>query len=524
MEKVIVLDFGGQYTHLIARRIRELGVYSEILPFNTPVNELASEDIAGIILSGGPRSVHEEDSPRCSQKILELNKPVLGICYGHQLIAYLSGGIVEKGEKAEFGKTILKIIKKDKLFEGLSSEEIVWMSHRDQVMELPSDFEILAKTENTPIAAFRHKKRDIYGVQFHPEVIHTVNGRKILENFLYKICSCKGDWRPEDFIEEKINEIRRTVGENERVVCALSGGVDSSTTAVIVSKAIGDRLVCIFVDHGFLREGEVEEVLKTMKKMGVNVKLVDAKERFMKKLKGVRDPEKKRRIIGEEFIRVFEEEARKIENVKWLAQGTIYPDRVESGRVGVGTSTIKSHHNVGALPERMNLKLIEPLRDLYKDEVRRVARRLGLPRELIRRHPFPGPGLAVRIIGEVTPEKLEICRKANKIVEEELKKSGWYDKVWQGFAVVGDDKWTGVLGDKRALGYIVTVRIVKSEDGMTADWVRIPYDVLERIGSRITNEVSGVTMVTYAISSKPCLLYTSPSPRDLSTSRMPSSA
>lgn len=503
MEKVVILDFGGQYTHLIARRVRELGVYSEIKSFTTPVEKLTEKGVKGIILSGGPKRILDRDSPKCSTEIFNLNIPVLGICYGHQLIAHLLGGKVSKGVVGEYGKTILEIREINELFKGLSGREIVWMSHFDSVASLPCELKILASTKNTPVAAFKHVSKKIYGVQFHPEVRHTVNGKVVLKNFLFEICGCSGGWKPEDIVKEKVNEIRNMVGGDEAVICALSGGIDSATTALIASRAIGERLTCIFVDHGFLRKGEVQEVLETMRKMNVKVRYVDARERFAEKLRGIQDPEEKRKIIGEEFIKVFEEEAKKIRNVKWLAQGTIYPDRVESGAVGRETSRIKSHHNVAALPKKMNLKLIEPLRDLYKDEVRKVAKKLGLPDEVVYRHPFPGPGLAVRIIGEVTPEKLRISRAANAILEEELKKTGLYREVWQAFIVVGNDKWTGVMGDERREGYIVTIRIVKSEDGMTADWVQIPYEVLEKISNRITNEVKGVTMVTYAISSKP---------------------
>ncbi len=500
---VLVIDFGGQYTHLIARRIRQLKVYSETRPFTISIDEIVKLRPKGIILSGGPRSVYTDNSPKVDKRIFDLGIPILGICYGHQLIAYMLGGKVIKST-GEYGKAILKIYDtEDPLFKGLNEEEIVWMSHRDSVIELPGDFKVLASTEITPIAAFKHKYKPIYGVQFHPEVVHTKNGLKMLSNFLFDICKCTPSWNPKDLIADLISYIRRKVGPNERVLCAVSGGVDSTTTAVLVHRAIGDRLVAVFVDHGLLRKGEPEFVVKTLRNMGLNLIHINAKERFLSKLKGVSDPEEKRKIIGEEFIRIFEEIARKIPNLKWLAQGTIYPDVIESGRVGAGAARIKSHHNVGGLPERMNLKLLEPLKYFYKDEVREIARALGIPDEIVRRHPFPGPGLAVRIIGEVTEEKLRIVREASAIVEEELKRAGLYDKVWQAFAVVGDDKWVGVLGDERYVGYIVIVRIVESVDAMTADWVRVPYEVLDRISRRITREVEGVTMVTYAITSKP---------------------
>ncbi len=501
-DTVLVIDFGGQYTHLIARRIRELRVYSEIVPYYRALEVVRKIRPKGVILSGGARSVLEENSPKIPHKLLRMRLPILGIRYGHQLIAYLYGGLVSSGE-GEYGRTKLTLLEPDPLFEDWSSSEIVWMSHRDRVEQLPRSFIPLARTEKSPIAAFKHRVLPIYGVQFHPEVVHTPKGKILLRNFLFKICGCTPWWNPEDLIDRMIKEIRRKVKPNEKVICAVSGGVDSTTTAVLVHRAIGDRLVAVFVDHGLLRKGEAEATVRTLRKLGINVIYIDARERFLSKLKGVKNPEEKRRIIGEEFIKVFEEVASKIKGIRWLAQGTIYPDRIESGRVGAGSSRIKSHHNVGALPKKMKLKLLEPLRDLYKDEVRALARRLGIPEEIVNRHPFPGPGLAVRIIGEVTPEKLRIAREASAIVEEELKKAGLYDKVWQAFAVVGDDKWVGVMGDERAVGHIVIVRIVESIDGMTADWARVPHEVLERISSRITSEVKGVTMVTYAITSKP---------------------
>ena len=445
----------------------------------------------------------EEGAPRVDSRILELNIPVLGICYGHQLLALMLGGEVRKGERGEYGKALLRILKKDIIFRGLDEEEIVWMSHRDLVVKLPSNVEVLASTEVTRIAAFRHKEKPIYGLQFHPEVSHTPRGKLVLRNFLYEICRCKGTWNPVSLIDDIVNDIKEKVKPDEKVLCAVSGGVDSVTTAILVHKAVGDRLIVVFVNHGFLRKNEPEQVLKFLKGMGINVIYVDASERFMRRLRGVKDPEEKRKIIGEEFIKIFEEIADKLKGVKWLAQGTIYPDRIESGAVGARPARIKSHHNVAGLPQRMKLKLLEPLRDFYKDEVRAIARRLGVPEEIVTRHPFPGPGLAIRIIGEITPEKLRIVREASAIVEEELRKANLYDKVWQAFAVVGDDKWVGVMGDERKLGYIVTVRIVESIEAMTADWVRIPYEVLERISNRITSEVDGVTMVTYAITSKP---------------------
>ncbi|MCD6421597.1 MAG: glutamine-hydrolyzing GMP synthase [Thaumarchaeota archaeon] len=503
--RVLVVDFGGQYTHLIARRCRELGVYSEIIYPEDLEDELEKSDVGGVILSGGPRSVFDPDSPMIAlDPILEKEIPVLGICYGHQLIGKIFGGRLERGRYREYGRSRIRVLHKDLLFDGLPSEFNVWMSHGDTVIEPPPGFRVTSRSEGGIITSMSDEFRKIYSTQFHPEVVHTERGREILRNFLEKICGIKPWWSPGDRIGEIVEEIRRTIPEDERVICAVSGGVDSMTTAVLVSKAVGDRLYCIFVDHGLMRKGERESVEKNLRKLGVkNLIIVDARERFLRRLRGVADPEKKRRIVGEEFIRVFEEEASRIPGVRWLAQGTIYPDRIESGRASRKAALIKSHHNVGALPERMNLKLIEPLRDFYKDEVREIARRLGLPDEVVKRHPFPGPGLAVRIIGEVNEEKLEICREANAIVEEELKRSGLYDRVWQGFAVVCNDRWVGVMGDERVEGYIVIVRIVESVDGMTADWHRIDYEILERISNRITREIPGVTMVAYAATSKP---------------------
>ncbi|MHC1635130.1 MAG: glutamine-hydrolyzing GMP synthase [Candidatus Methanospirareceae archaeon] len=518
-DKVVVLDFGGQYSHLIVRRCRELGVYAELLPYDTPAEEIRKGiekeegrgKIKGIILSGSPFSVLDEDSPKCEPEILDMGIPVLGICYGAQLIAYMKGGKVRRGKIGEYGRTEF-FFKDSILFEDINKDDgkiNVWMSHKDVIERLSDterDAEVIGYTKASPIAAYRIK--NCYGVQFHPEVKHTDKGRELFRNFLYKICGCERNWELKSFIKDKIEEIREEVGGG-RVICALSGGIDSSVTALLLHRAIGDRLTCIFVDHGLLRKGEVENVLKLFRKLGVDVKLVDAKKQFLEGLRGVKDAEGKRKVIGELFIKVFEEEAKRLSeelgNVEFLAQGTIYPDRIESARARSGkmASRIKSHHNVGALPEKLHLELIEPIKDLYKDEVREVAKELGVPPEIINRHPFPGPGLAARIIGEVTEEKLRICREASHIVEEELRKSGWYDKVWQAFAIVGDDVATGVLGDARSVGRIVTIRVVESEEAMTADFVKLPYDILEKISKRITNEIEGVTWVTYAISSKP---------------------
>ncbi|NQE54082.1 GMP synthase [glutamine-hydrolyzing] subunit B [ANME-1 cluster archaeon GoMg3.2] len=514
-DKVVVLDFGGQYSHLIVRRCRELGVYTDLLPYEIPIEELkrgieaeeGTGKIKGIILSGSPFSIHELGSPSCSSEIIDLNIPILGICYGAQLIAYTKGGVVGEGMKSEFGRAEL-LFKDCALFDGLTERGSengrinVWMSHGD-VIEQFDGADILGHTMNTPVAAFRIANN--YGVQFHPEVHHTDKGEKILWNFLYKICGCERNWAIESFITDKIEAIKRAVGAEGRVICGLSGGIDSSTTALLVNKAIGDRLTCIFVDNGLLREGEKETVINTFEN-NFNMKLVfvDAKERFLNGLRDVKDAEAKRMVIGEQFIKVFEEEANKLGNVDFLAQGTIYPDRIESaGASSQKSSRIKSHHNVGGLPEKLELKLVEPIADLYKDEVREVAKELGMPPQIVGQHPFPGPGLAARVIGAVTDDKLRICREASDIVEAELKNNGWYDKVWQAFAIVGDDVATGVLGDARSLGRIVTIRVVESKEAMTADFVKLPYEVLESMSKRITNEVKGVTWVTYAISSKP---------------------
>lgn len=509
-DKIVVLDFGGQYSHLIVRRCRELGVYTELLPYDISVEELrrgierSEGKIRGIILSGSPFGVHELGSPCCTSEIVALDVPILGICYGAQLLADMLGGVVKTGGRGEFGRTELSFPPTD-LFEGVSEtgKTTVWMSHSD-VIERFNGADVIGTAANSPVAAFRVRDK-IYGVQFHPEVHHTEMGDQILWNFLYRICKCERNWEIASFIEDAITKIKKEVGSKGKVICGLSGGIDSSTTALLVNKAIGNRLTCIFVDNGLLREGEREEVVKIFEKsFKINLVVVDAKKRFLAALKGVRDAEEKRMVIGELFIKIFEKEAKRIGSVGFLAQGTIYPDRIESAKAGSERSSrIKSHHNVGALPEKLGFKLIEPIKDLYKDEVREVAREIGLPSEILDQHPFPGPGLAARVIGEVTEDKLRICRESSHIVEEELKISGCYGRVWQAFAAVGDDVATGVLGDARKVGRIVTIRVVESKDAMTADFVKLPYEVLERMSSRITNEVKGVTWVTYAISSKP---------------------
>jgi len=501
-EKVIVLDFGAQYAHLIARRVREASVYSELVAYDIPAEKVLEIAPKGIILSGGPSSVYDKGAPKCDPKIFGLDIPVLGICYGLQLMVSMLGGEVAKARKKEYGKAEMSIDDQKSIFAGLGSSTITWMSHGDTPTKLPRNFKAIGHTENSPYAAIQDSFGKLFGIQFHAEVAHTPRGNEILRNFLYKVCRCKGEWTMESFMDNSIAEIKKKVG-NENVLCALSGGIDSSTTAVLVHKAVGSNLTCLFVNHGLLRKGEHEQVVKLFKTIGINMVDVDESEAFLKALQNVEEPEKKRQIVGEEFIRAFTKFASHTGSFRWLAQGTLYPDVIESAAAGGPAAKIKTHHNVGGLPAWMEFKLLEPVRDLYKDEVRKLAAMVGVPKEIIERHPFPGPGLAVRVIGAVTKEKLEICREASAIVEEELKRSGLYDKLWQCFAIVGDDKAVGVLGDERKYGYIVTIRAVESVDAMTADWARIPTAILEKISNRITNEVPNVTWVAYAISSKP---------------------
>jgi len=498
---VVVVNFGSQYVQLIARRVRELGVYSEIVSWDTPPEEIRKRNPYGIIFSGGPASVYRENAPLPNPEIYELGVPVLGICYGLQVIAHQLGGKVEPSEKQEYGRAKLRIIKRDKIFKGIPDESDVWMSHADKVVELPAGFETLAVSDNSPHAVIANRERTIYGFQFHPEVVHTQYGKEFLRNFLYEVCSAERNWEMGNFVEEKIEEIRRTVGDS-KVVAALSGGVDSTVAAVLTHKAIGDKLHCFFIDHGLLRLGEREEVEKNLRKLGLPLTVVDASEEFLSRLKGVEDPEEKRKIIGRTFIEVFEREASKIEGAKFLLQGTLYPDVVESAGIK-GSAKIKTHHNVGGLPERMKLKLLEPFRELFKDEVRKIGKLLGVPDEILKRHPFPGPGLAIRIIGEVNEEDLATLRKADAIFIEELKREGLYDKVWQAFAVLLPIKSVGVMGDVRTYEKVVALRAVESVDGMTADWARLPYDFLDRVMRRIINEVKGINRVVYDISSKP---------------------
>ncbi len=501
-EAILILDFGGQYTQLIARRIRESGVYSEILPFNTSSRIIRERDPSGIVLSGGPDSVFSEDAPHPDPEIYTFEKPILGICYGMQLLAHYFGGSVAPSSEREYGRARIETVNSGPLFESLPRQLEVWMSHGDRIESLPEGFTGIAKSE-TALAAMAWPDRDIYGVQFHPEVAHTPRGQEILGNFLFKICKCRGDWSMASFTESAIAGISDQVGSS-RAVCGLSGGVDSTVAAILVHRAIGDRLTCIFVDNGLLREDEFEQVLNTFRdSLDLQIVGVDASQGFLKLLAGVEDPEEKRKIIGREFIRVFEREAKKLGETEFLVQGTLYPDVIESVSVKGPSAVIKSHHNVGGLPEKMHLSLVEPLRELFKDEVRDVGRELGIPEELILRQPFPGPGLAVRIIGEITPVRLAILREADHIVQQEIKRADLYATIWQSFAILLPIKSVGVMGDGRTYENVITVRAVHSLDGMTADWVPLPYDLLAHISNRIVNEVHGVNRVVYDISSKP---------------------
>lgn len=501
-ETVIIVDFGGQYAQLIARRVRECGVYCEILPYTKSAEEILSHDPKGIILSGGPSSVNAEGAPKMDKAVFNAGIPVLGICYGMQLMCNELGGRVARPEKHEYGHTVFYRDGSCPLFEGVSEKTAVWMSHGDSVAEMPAGFGLAGHTDLTPTAAVADEARRLYGVQFHPEVVHTEEGTQMLKNFLFSVCRCEGGWSMGSYIDIAVAQIREKVG-NHKVICALSGGVDSSVAAVLVHKAIGDQLTCVFVDHGFLRLGEAEQVVETFKhKFHMNLIHVDASEHFMSLLKGVTEPEKKRKIIGAEFIHTFQEEADKLDDVKFLVQGTLYPDVVESGTATA--ATIKSHHNVGGLPKDMKFQLIEPLRELFKDEVRELGRQLHMPEEVVNRQPFPGPGLAIRIIGDITKERLEILRKADFIVRDVIQKRGLYNDIWQSFAILpAAIRSVGVMGDERTYDYTVGIRAVTSSDGMTADYVRFPWEVLDKMSRRIVNEVEGVNRVVYDITSKP---------------------
>jgi GMP synthase (glutamine-hydrolysing) len=514
-QSIVVLDFGAQYSQLIARRIREQKIFSVVLPFNATLEEIRSYHPVGIILSGGPSSVYDKNAPHANKSVFELGLPVLGICYGLQFMVYALGGKVRPAAKREYGHAQVEIQQADsQLFQGLPSQLSVWMSHGDSAEELPAGFRLTAKTPNA-VAAIENAERMLWAVQFHPEVHHTPLGADILRNFAVNICGAKPSWTPQHFIDATVAQVRQQVG-NGRAICALSGGVDSSVAAVLVDRALRDasgksRLTCVFVNNGVLRKNEFEKVQQNLRdNLGLNLVAVDATERFMKKLAGVTDPEKKRKIIGNEFIEVFDDEAKRLlqnnkeeGEVEWLVQGTLYPDVIESRSVRGPSEVIKSHHNVGGLPEKMKLKLIEPLKDLFKDEVRRIGRDLGMPEDILQRQPFPGPGLAVRILGEVTKERADLLRECDEVVVSEIKKAGLYQKIWQSFAVLLPVMSVGVMGDQRTYAYTCAVRAVHSEDGMTADWVPLPYEVLKTISNRIVNEVRGVNRVVYDITSKP---------------------
>jgi len=500
MDKIVVLDFGSQYSHLICRRIRDFSVYAELVPFNISLENLNKLNPKGIIFSGGPSSVYDSNAPLPDEKIFQLNVPILGICYGHQIIVNNFGGKIKRANK-EYGSSVLTIDNNSDILNGIGDSVRAWMSHGDEAENVPYGFEIIGHTESSRSAAIANKQKMIFGIQFHPEVVHTEKGNDILKNFVLKVCNANQDWTMERFVENSIEKISKVDGN---VLCGVSGGIDSTVTALLIHKAIGNRLKCVFVDNGLLRLNEVEEIENMFNKnFEVNFTKIDGQEQFLSKLNGVVDPEEKRKIVGEEFANIFTKFSKENEPFTWLAQGTLYPDVIESGVSKGPASVIKTHHNVGGLPDWLHLKVLEPLRDLYKDEVRRVAKIIGVPQNLLMRHPFPGPGLAVRIIGEVTKKKLDITRIASKIVEEELQNENLYDKVWQAYAAVGDDKAVGVVGDERKYGNIVMIRIVDSVDAMTADWTRLPNELLEKISNRITNEIDEVTWVSYVVSSKP---------------------
>jgi len=501
-DRICILDFGSQYTQVIARRIREAKVYSEILPYSTSAKQLAALRPKGIILSGGPASVYGKQAPMPDPKVFELGVPILGICYGMQLLAKFHGGQVVRSKEREFGRGILKVTKQSDLFAGLSNSLEIWNSHGDKITKAPKGFKSIAKTKNAPYAVIQ--KGDVYGMQFHPEVAHTPKGNRMISNFVHKICGCRRSWTTQSFIDSSVAEIQQIVGK-ERVILGLSGGVDSSVAAALLHKAIGKQLVCILVDNGVMRHGEVDSVKRIFRDgLGLKLKVVDARKRFMTKLKGVSDPERKRKIIGREFVRVFEEATQSVGKAKFLGQGTLYPDIIESVPIdGNPAALIKSHHNVGGLPKRMKFKLIEPLNQLFKDEVRAVGEVLDLPKEMVWRQPFPGPGLAVRCLGPVSEDKLEILRNADRIIVEEMKDAGYYYKVWQSFAVLLPVRSVGVMGDERTYDFTIAFRVVESQDAMTADWARLPHEFLAKLSNRIINEVDGINRVVLDISSKP---------------------
>lgn len=500
---ILILDFGSQYTQVIARKIRESHVYCEIFPGNKKLDEIENlSKVEAIILSGGPASVYEKDAPKPDSKVWQMNVPILGICYGMQLIAQQLGGKVQHSKNREYGLADIVIKSKSLLYAGLKNKMPVWMSHGDKLTKLPKGFKVVASSKNCPNATIVNDKGTIYGVQFHPEVHHSPFGKQILDNFLFKVCKVKQDWTMKNYIKDEIARIKKQVGKG-KVLCALSGGVDSSVAAIMMHKAIGKQLVSVYVDHGLQKLGETERVRKIFgKKFGKNLIIVDAKKLFLNKLKGVTEPEQKRKIIGHTFIDVFEKEAKKVKNIDFLLQGTIYPDVIESAKIGKAV-TIKSHHNVGGLPEKMKMKLVEPLKSLFKDEVRQLGRELNIPNEIIDRQPFPGPGLAIRTLGEITEEKLRIVKEADAIVDQEIRKAGLYEKIWQSFAIILPVKTVGVMGDQRTYEHVIVIRAVNSVDAMTADWVKLPYEILGKISSRIINEVKGANRVVYDISQKP---------------------